>query len=398
MEWISTFIAFLYIYNFVFDSISYISFVCKKKEKTSVQTKNKDKISLIDVIVFSFSIIIFFVLFFYLFLNKIFPPKIVIWLLVVPTALRFLTNSIKASGPIKAIVLGKYSNQDLSIKEKFCFDIIIGSFFYFFSNYYTDKVISYIVSLQVNTILIEIMLSIFILIYAFGLSFFAIEELILPIKHIHIISGFITNKYGKRLNKKIDQFISDEYSRNFVKAKFSNRFLSYSARYKYVIRVLLRILFLPYTLLIDIVFSLFICVFVYFFGFIVSGILEFFRIIVKGAIYLVESFTKIPEHLVIKNTFRVSFILSATVMVILNRFSVLIKCDEAFLAVTEFIASAIIIPIIFEWIYSNDKNAQTLTDHSTEQLKTDLLNIKNTNIKQNNKNSNIKHKYKRKRK
>lgn len=401
MKWISTFIAVLYIYNILFDLISLYRFTSKKnvnnKEQTPNQTSNKDNITVLDNIVFLLSIIIYLIIFIYIILNNVFPSLIIICLLVVPTALRFLTNSIKASEPIKLIIFGKYSNQDLSIKEKISFDIIIGSFFFFFSSYYSDKLISYIVSLQVNPILIEILISIFILIYAFGLSFFSIEELMLPIKHIHKLTILISAKFGKDLNGKIDQFISYIDDGKFVLARFTNRFLSYSKRYKFGLKILLSILFLPYTLIIDIIMGVLLCVFIYFFGIIIAVFLEFARFIGKAIIYLVEKISNIPEHVVIKNTFRVSFILSATVMVILNRFSVFIRCDEAFLSVSEFIASAIIIPLIFEWIYSNDKKVSIEHEQSTEQLPIELLNSDIIDIKQNN-NKKVRHKYKRKRK
>lgn len=46
-------------------------------------------------------------------------------------------------------------------------------------------------------------------------------------------------------------------------------------------------------------------------------------------------------------------IVSITILIIIMRYSTVYAFDDSFIGVTEFIASAIILPIIFEWIYSN---------------------------------------------
>ena len=68
---------------------------------------------------------------------------------------------------------------------------------------------------------------------------------------------------------------------------------------------------------------------------------------------VVDLFASIPGHKVIKNSFRLAWIISVTVLVILMRYTVIYKFEDSFIGITEFIASAIVIPIVFEWIYSN---------------------------------------------
>ena len=55
-------------------------------------------------------------------------------------------------------------------------------------------------------------------------------------------------------------------------------------------------------------------------------------------------------------SFRVAIILALVITVILNRYDVFVKNVDESTAVLEFLASSIIIPIVFEWIYSEKNN------------------------------------------
>ena len=51
-------------------------------------------------------------------------------------------------------------------------------------------------------------------------------------------------------------------------------------------------------------------------------------------------------------SFRVAFVMALAITVIINRYQPLLKNYEESTSVLEFVASSIIIPVIFEWIYS----------------------------------------------
>ena len=73
-----------------------------------------------------------------------------------------------------------------------------------------------------------------------------------------------------------------------------------------------------------------------------------------GAYSLVTDDTKQGgPYRVVRNAFRMSGIIALFVLVIINRTEALYSTEDTFLAIAEFLASSIIIPVIFEWIYSS---------------------------------------------
>lgn len=76
------------------------------------------------------------------------------------------------------------------------------------------------------------------------------------------------------------------------------------------------------------------------------------RLIKNSAIILQNKLLIIPDKQMVAIAFRIAMIVSLTSIVTENRFCGLVRNQESTTAVFEFVASAIIIPIIFEWVYS----------------------------------------------
>jgi fructose-specific phosphotransferase system IIC component len=55
-------------------------------------------------------------------------------------------------------------------------------------------------------------------------------------------------------------------------------------------------------------------------------------------------------------SFRIGIIMALVLVVILNRYQSIFKLEDANTAILEFVASAIIIPVAFEWISSSNSN------------------------------------------
>lgn len=83
--------------------------------------------------------------------------------------------------------------------------------------------------------------------------------------------------------------------------------------------------------------------------FILDTIHKAFQIIGKGLKYC----TKYSEGLVVKNYFRISGLITITTLVYITHGLDVISKDIAFISTLDFLASAIVIPIILEWIYSS---------------------------------------------
>lgn len=85
------------------------------------------------------------------------------------------------------------------------------------------------------------------------------------------------------------------------------------------------------------------------------------RLIKDSIIKLQNKLIIIPDKQMVAIAFRIAMIVSLTSIVAENRFCGLVRNQDSTTAIFEFVASAIIIPIIFEWLYSY-KQSQNNTD------------------------------------
>lgn len=399
MKWASTLIAILFICNIVIDSIHFFKALNSSTEKTTnYKTQKADsKRSIPDVIVFAMSALCYLCLLGYFIWNNEIPKEIVILFVIAPSIILLLNNAIKASASIKDIIFGSNTNHDLSIKERLSFDIIFGAFLNIYTSYFYGRIEQLIIELPIERGIIEILIAIYSVIVMFGFSFIVIVELIRPLKYLQKLCGIISTK-----TKKINQTITDRLATvfndgTFVTARFTNHILDVSSKYKRLFKILFRIFFVPIVLIIDVVFGFFLCIF----WFLICGsflvFLEFVGFLGKGLVNLVNASSNIPERRMVKNTFRLSLIVSVISVVVINRYAVIYEYEETFLSIFEFIASAIIIPVIFEWIFTNE-NGETNLQNQKALPKTPSPSDLSNNKPKNNTFKKAKHKYKRKKK
>ena len=64
----------------------------------------------------------------------------------------------------------------------------------------------------------------------------------------------------------------------------------------------------------------------------------------------------LSDKRIVAISFRIGIILALVLVVILNRYQSIFKIGDANTAILEFVASAIIIPVVFEWISSIKSN------------------------------------------
>lgn len=64
----------------------------------------------------------------------------------------------------------------------------------------------------------------------------------------------------------------------------------------------------------------------------------------------------LSDKRIVAISFRIGIILALVLVVILNRYEPIFKIGDANTAILEFVASAIIIPVVFEWINSIKSN------------------------------------------
>ncbi len=78
-------------------------------------------------------------------------------------------------------------------------------------------------------------------------------------------------------------------------------------------------------------------------------LLRLFKRTIKRSIKWIS---KLSDKRIVVLSFRVAFVMALAITVIINRYQPLLKNYEESTSVLEFVASSIIIPVIFEWIYS----------------------------------------------
>lgn len=84
----------------------------------------------------------------------------------------------------------------------------------------------------------------------------------------------------------------------------------------------------------------------------IGYIVVFERIIKKAVKKIFLWFLKLSDKRIVAVSFRLALVFSLVSIVVLNRYQPVFKEYEASTTVFEFLASSIIIPVVFEWIYS----------------------------------------------
>lgn len=120
----------------------------------------------------------------------------------------------------------------------------------------------------------------------------------------------------------------------------------------------IRYLLLPFAFVIDIIF-LIIRVLIYtVIWYSIGYICILIRLIKKTLDKLSNWILDLSDKRIVAISFRIALIMALVCIVVMNRYQPIFKEQEASTAVLEFVASAIIIPVIFEWINSAKNNHQ----------------------------------------
>ena len=117
----------------------------------------------------------------------------------------------------------------------------------------------------------------------------------------------------------------------------------------------IRYLLLPITFVLDIIIK-FVSILISLIRDSVGYICVLARMIKKTLNSLSNWLSELSDKRIVAISFRIALILALICIVVLNRYQPIFKMQEANTAVFEFVASAIIIPVVFEWINSIKNN------------------------------------------
>lgn len=117
----------------------------------------------------------------------------------------------------------------------------------------------------------------------------------------------------------------------------------------------IRYLLLPITFVLDVI-IMFVNVTISFISSSVGYIFVLARMVKKTVNRISNWILGLSDKRVVVISFRIALIMALICIVILNRYQSIFKMEDASTAVLEFVASAIIIPVVFEWINSVKNN------------------------------------------
>lgn len=329
----------------------------KKDKKEKTESPQKSNTSKLDIALTLAAILLVCIGLLYVLFSRIITSKVLLFIISVVYIIATINKTIRTSEPIKNIILKKDTSKEISSEERQAIIAVSSSLYLLIYCTPIRKLESYVLSFPQESIAVEILLSVVCIIGFFLLSFLIIVLLVAPFAILRCITDLIFNQLNKLYNgimNHIGRKAIDWTPKALLSKQVLSFFYSHNGIFKYMSILLLCVAFI-----LDLFISFIRMVYLFLVYISIASIIEFARWLGSLVFVIVNLITSIPGHKVIKNSFRLAWIISATVLVILMRYEVLYKFEDAFIGITEFIASAIVIPIVFEWIYSNKVSSDT---------------------------------------
>lgn len=379
-NWFLMIFSFLTIYNCIYFTVLTAK-ESKQTEKNQTNTFNS-KITLADFLVFIISGLTIICIIILPIWTNFLSPIVYAVIVTIPCIIMHLYTSFLASNTIRLIVFGKDSKNELSVKEMMDFELAFGIVLIFLQYISWDKITSYFSNVQISSFIIAILVSLILLLFIFLLSFITIVQLIFPLKHLRKLLEFIGKFLGPRC-RSLTVWLCSSWHGPIINARLTNTITQ-----KYHIsskkNKLLYVPLIPVFFIIDCIYTFSLMISAYI-CFTIGICINILRQIFNGILHLLRIITSIPGHKAVKDLFRISGLLSILFVVFSNRLSLFYTLTDPLIAIFEFIASAIVIPIILEWIYSSlyDKsNSSPLSNTISNNLNTNNTDISATSTKQ----------------
>ncbi|OUP55922.1 hypothetical protein B5F14_10015 [Faecalitalea cylindroides] len=118
-----------------------------------------------------------------------------------------------------------------------------------------------------------------------------------------------------------------------------------------LINRLIGIIFLPISFCIDIILSSFL-ILITMVRSLIGYLFLLFRLFIQTMKKIAKWISQLSDRRIVAMSFRIAIILALVITVITNRYQPFLQKNVESTSVLEFVASSIIIPVIFEWIYS----------------------------------------------
>ena len=275
-----------------------------------------------------------------------------IFFLGVPVCLEQITGTYISLGIVGEVVRSK-DNSQLSFREQAAIKTLAYVLWFCGIFHFWEEGIKHIYAC--SNIHISDMLIVLLFVTAFYLYIFFICSLLpeLIFCTIKLLKKIYAIMPGKSALKRLEDFWVDKIDKPIVFKSLLIWQWETIKKWKILLRWIRYLLF-PVTFIVDVIIML-INIMV---SYISSEIGYFFlliRLIKKTLNRILNWVLRLSDKRVVTISFRISLVLSLTCIVILNRYQTIFRIEES-TDIFEFMASAIIIPVIFEWINSIKNN------------------------------------------
>ena len=281
--------------------------------------------------------------------TKFFQYKWVFIILSLPVYLGYLTGALRSIS-ILGNVIKVQSNDDLSPREQTAIQSIAYAIFYL-GIFDLHTLFLNVIAQFPNYVVSDSMIALFYVAVSFTYIFFILALLPTPLFFCIKLLKKVGNRLAFREQmKRIGDFFADRIESTFSGRSILVYYCNYIKRTGYPTKALLYI-FLPAVYIVDVGWQLLYLLFSILLS-IIGYIVVLFRII-KGAIKKsLLWILSLSDKRIVAVSFRLALIAALVSVVALNRYQPIFKEYEQSTAVFEFLASSIIIPVVFEWIYS----------------------------------------------
>ena len=269
-------------------------------------------------------------------------------IIAIPVVVQFVSRVLPSAELIKRIVVGN-GNGNLKLLERLA--VIVLSILVLILHGLHADIWIYEFALSCDSskwgdILLSASMSIFVSGYIFVFCALLFDPLKLVLSFARRLFSSVRHKRIDDIASRVNQYVNGNFSRNISTVKYIDSFSDRATLQK----ILLYPLVLP-LFVIDIAYQ----VLASLFSFIVETVWYSFVIFSQ----IVRVFAKIgnwvlslSDRTVIAISFRLAIILGLTLVVVCNSYSSLFRLKEESSAAFEFISSAIVIPVILEWVMS----------------------------------------------
>lgn len=295
------------------------------------------------------SVLLLFILFIVI-LWTVFPKYLwILFVFSIPLYLRYLAGASIAIGTLGNII--KSSEKSIMSERERLSIQTIAYVAWFLSMLKPYEKLWGIINQYPNPIITDALTALLFVGFSFTYFFLILSLAATPICYAIKLIDNIGNHIP--LKKKLEQI--GEYFVSGIDTEIDNKTLSlcmvnFIKTSKHPAKYLLAILLLP-TYILDLI-KLLVLALSHELRSTIGYIVTLYRTVKRAVAALVSWGLKLSDKHIVAVSFRLALIFALVSIVVLNRYQPVFKEYEESTAVFEFLASSIIIPIVFEWIYS----------------------------------------------